>query len=176
MYRYLYILIILLIGAIDFTATFTANAEEKYEDVTASVIVSSTFEVSADVVPIDFGLIDPGETVELYPDRYFNEVRCVSNNGRVWYLKAHCEDLQGAKSDISSTNLKFRVYWTNGDGYYSSDWTSFGDIPVLVYTSGGFDNMGREIKIQFAYKLEPPPGVPAGSYTAIVAYTMTELP
>jgi hypothetical protein len=154
----------------------SSYAEERTEDITASVSVSSTFEISADTIPIDFGVMQSGVPVELYPDRYFNEVRCISNNGRTWYLKVFCQDLQGAHEDIESSNLKFRVYWTDGTGSYSSDWMSFGDFPVLVYTSGGIDSTGREVKIQFVYRLEPPGRATAGHYTALVTYTFTESP
>ena len=157
-------------------ATAIVSAEEKFEDVVASVSINSAFKLAADTIPIDFGVIAPGKAAELYPDRHFNEVKCTSNNGKAWYLKAYCENLTGPAASISKTHLKFKIFWTNGTGYHSSDWTAFGDTPVLVYTSSDMETRGAEIKIQFTYKLEPPAGVPGGNYNAIVTYTMTESP
>ena len=168
---YIFFLVIVLISG-----THLIFAEEEYKDVTASVMVSSTFEVSTEAIPIDFGVIDSGEAVELYPDRYFNEVRCISNHGRTWFLKAACGDLTSPNASISKTHLKIKVFWTNGKGNYSFDWVSFEDVPVLVYTSGDADNTGNEVRMQFKYKLDPLIGVPAGNYGAIVTYTMSEAP
>lgn len=171
--KYLFFIIIFILSI---CICDLANTEEKYKDITVSVVVNSTFKVSADSVPIDFGVVDPSKPVELYPERYFNEVRCASNNGRTWYLKAHCENLTGPSATISKSHFKIKVYRATGKGYYTPDWIPFGDTPVLVYTSSPQDTEGAETKIQFKYKLEPPPGLPSGNYSAVVTYTMTESP
>lgn len=166
---------IIILSAFFIAQTFCAlQADEIFEDITGSVIVGVTFEITGANVPIDFGLIQPEEEVILYPDRYFNEVRCRSNSGKTWYLKAFCKNLEGTFASISSKHLKFRIYRTDGQGTYSTEWMEFSDKPVLIYTSAGNDNLGKEVRLQFVYKFRPPPKVPGGNYTASVSFIMTE--
>ncbi len=152
--------------------------EERFEDVIAAVVVGSTFRLSVDKNRIDFGLIKPGERIEFYPGRYYNQVTALSNNGKTWYLKMSLpHDLQGARGRIiPRQSLKWQVHSTDGQGIKQDGWNSFQQQSTLVYTSGPQDSQGNEVKIRLKYALDTPGDAIAGYYQATIYYTITESP
>ncbi len=168
---------ILLIGIL-FISSSAYAIEERFEDVVATVVVGSVFKLSIDNDHLDFGLIKPGKTVQLYPGRHYNQVAAVSNNGNIWYLKmAVTSGIQGTKGDnIPNDRLKWRVTSVDGDGVAVGDWNSFTDGPVLVYVSGPQDTRGNEVKIYLQYALDVPADATSGNYQAAIFYTITESP
>ncbi len=169
------VIIIIIISLIPLTSF---AYEERLKDLTASVVIGTTFKLSVDNSSMDFGFINPGETYELYPSRYYNEVTCISNTGRTWYVKMSLmEDLRGVKGGtISRANLKWSVDSVEGNGTRVDGWNSFEDIPVLIYTGSVADSMGEPVKIRLKYKLEVPGNASADSYVATILYSMTEMP
>ena len=172
-----YIIIVLIFGF--YITNCPVYAEERYEDVSASVVVASVFQVSVDNTSLSFGSIESGKRIELYPDRYYNQVTCTSNHGKTWHLKMFAPgDLMGlGKRDIiPRESLQWRVSWTNGSGIKKEDWNDFSDTPSLVYMSGPQDNDGSDVYLQLKYALNVPNGITTDNYTAVINYTLTEAP
>ncbi|OGW74969.1 MAG: hypothetical protein A2Z72_07570 [Omnitrophica bacterium RBG_13_46_9] len=175
-----YITIIILLATSLLTTVDAVYAEEKYEDVLASVVVGSVFQVTVDNSSLNFGSAESGQRVELYPDRYYNQATCISNHGKTWYLKMYAQnDLVGASSKyvISRESIEWYVSWTNGSGVKVEGWHNFEeDTPSLVYTSGFEDNYGGEVFLQFKYALTVPGEATSDSYFTVISYTLTESP
>lgn len=154
--------------------------ELKMEDLSASVEVVSTFSLSLDNPNLAFGLITPGQTKILGEGRFFNQVKCRSNSGRPWYVKAQLLSLRSAQRPYSPplSNLKWKIGQTSGSNRTVAqyDFQAFSDAPVLIYTSMGDDNRGKEVELGLQYSLALPPDAPAGEYIGQVVFTMAETP
>lgn len=175
------ILILLVIGGVCLFCNEAKGLEERFEDLSASVEVGGTFGLSLDNPNLAFGLIGPGKTVVLGEGRFLNEVRCRSNSGRTWYLKAHLVSLKLLERDYSldPSNLKFKVVESTGSAPPLSgklDFGGFSHQPLLIYASQGDDNKGKEVTLRFQYSLSCPLDVPAGNYIGSIIFTMTESP
>ncbi len=151
-------------------------ANQDSEDVFASVFVLPNFSIDIDNNYLDFGLVNPGESVTLKPGTYYNSLRCVSNKGTRYYLKIHIlGEIIGPKGNkIPPSSFKWKVYGLSGSGTVITEWQEFSDKPVLVYTSGAEDEMGSEVIIRFQYKLDLPASARGGRYSLKVAYLLTE--
>lgn len=172
------ILILLIIGLLA-TSSMLEAVEEEYEDVVASVVVGSTFKMSIDNDYLSFVNIKPGERLELYSDRNYNQVTAISNHNKPWYLKMSVmgEGLQGPGHNvIPADKLLWKVDDFDGKGVEVEGWQSFQTEPVLVYSSAGDDARGEEVYIRLKYALDAPKDVVAGSYHTTISYTMTETP
>ena len=152
------------------------HADQDTEDVFASVVVLPTFKIEIDNNYLDFGLVNPGESVTLKQGTYYNTIRCVSNKGIKYYVKLHIlGDIIGPKGNkIPPASFKWKVYYSSGSGTPVTKWQEFSDEPVIVYTSGAEDEIGSESKIRFQYKLDLPSSVRGGHYSLKVAYLLTE--
>lgn len=155
---------------------YTCIAEQDTEDLFASVIVLPAFDITIDNNYLDFGLVEPGETVTLKEGAYYNEIKCVSNKGIKYYVKIYMlGEITGSRqTKIPPSSFKWKVYDTSGSGIAVSEWQEFSDKPVLVYTSGLEDEIGNEVVIRFQYKLDLPPKARGGHYSLNVAYMLTE--
>jgi len=154
--------------------------EQKTEDLSASVEVAPVFSLSLDNPNLAFGLIGPDTIKVLGEGRYFNEVRCRSNSGRPWSLKAHLVSLSVLEKDyaLSRSNMKWNVAEHTGSAQPlgKSNFQPFSQDPVLIYTSLGDDNRGKEVILRFQYSLSVPADAPAGEYIGQVIFTMVENP
>ena len=155
--------------------------EERTEDLSASVEVASVFSLDLSKAGLAFNDISPGKTRILGEGRGFNEIRCRSNSGRPWYLKAQVMSLrhvQGA-SDLPVSSLKWKVVDSTGSGEPvggRSDFHEFSEQPALIYASRGDDDRGHEVVLRFQYSLSAPPDALAGTYAGQVVFTMVESP
>ncbi len=152
------------------------RAEQDTEDVFASVVVLPTFKIEVDNNYLDFGLVNPGESVTLKQGTYYNEIGCISNKGLKYYMKLHIlGDIIGSKeSKISPSSFKWRVYDASGSGTAVTEWQEFSNEPVVVYTSGAEDEIGSACRIRLQYKLDLPSSARGGHYSLKVAYLITE--
>ncbi len=151
-------------------------AEEDTKDLFASVIVLPTFDITLDNNYLDFGLVEPGETVTLKEGAYYNEIKCSSNKGVKYYIKTYIlgEIIGSKQTKIPPSSFKWKVYDASGSGIAISEWQEFSDKPILVYTSGLEDEIGSAVVIQFQYKLDLPAKARGGHYSLNVAYILTE--
>lgn len=174
-------LILLLFPACVFFLPLDTQAlEVKLEDLSASVAVAPVFSLSLDNPNLAFGSVKSGETKVLGEGRYFNEVRCRSNSGQSWLLKAQLISLGllERQYSISSSNLKWKVVESTGSGETIGrlEFKEFSEQPLLIYASQGDDNRGKEIVLRFQYSLTAPIEAPAGNYVGQIIFTMTENP
>jgi hypothetical protein len=153
-------------------------AEQRFQDMIASVVVGSTFGLSLDRSSLDFGLVKPGIRIELYPESYYHQITCISNNKKIWYLKVSMPTgITGQGSSIlPKDSLKWQIFGTNGSGAKKEGWESLQDNATVVYASGSTDSQGEEVYIRFRYVLDVPSNVASGNYNAVLVYTMTEIP
>ena len=151
-------------------------AEQDTEDLFASVVVLSTFDVTVDNNYINFGRVEPGESITLQEGAYYNTLKCVSNKGRDYYVKIHLlDDVIGPKGNIiPASSFKWKIYDTTGTGSPVSGWQEFSREPLLVYASSPEDEMGNELMIRFQYKLDLPRKATGGHYDLKVVYMLTE--
>jgi len=151
-------------------------ADQDTEDVFASVVILPTFDIVIDNNYLDFGIVEPGQSVTLKQSRYYNQVTCISNKGIEYFIKIDLlDDIIGPSgTKIPPKNLKWRVYRSTGTGTVVSDWQEFSKNPVLVYTSSSDDMMGTEVNIKFQYRLDLPYDALGGNYSLRVAYIITE--
>lgn len=155
--------------------------EERVEDLSASVEVASVFSLDLSKASLTFNDVSPGKTRILGEGHAFNEVRCRSNSGRPWYLKAQVVSLKHIQGtyDLPISSLKWKVVDSTGRGEPvggRSDFHEFSDQPTLIYASQEDDDRGREVILRFQYSLSAPPDALAGSYVGQVIFTMAETP
>lgn len=159
--------------------TFTQyiGAEQVERDMFAAVTVNPIFTVSLDNADVNFGYVEPGKSVELKPDTYYNTVTCNSNKGKTWHLKLSIlGEVIGPTADIPLDSFKWLVFRAAGDGAAVEGWQPLTEMPLTAYTSAGRDNAGEEVTIQFKYKLDLPGMAAAGNYRTKILYTMTDVP
>jgi hypothetical protein len=168
-------LIIFSAASFIFTAGICA-AEEDTEDLFASVVVLPTFDISIDNNYINFGRVEPGKSITLKEATHYNTLKCVSNKGRDYSVKIHIlDDIIGPKGNIiPASSFKWRIYKTTGTGSAVSGWQEFSKNPLLVYASSREDNTGKELVINFQYKLDLPLNATGGHYALKVVYMITE--
>ena len=161
---------------------FEANAlDEKQETLSVSVEVAPTFGLSLDGSSLSFGSIKPGQSIVLGEDNYYNELRCRSNYGRTWFVKAQL--LTGLKlADknyyLPVSALAWKVVEANSTANPLGEhqFQKFDSQPSLIYISQGDDNKGKEVVLRFQYKLSCPGDAPGGVYFGSIVFTMTETP
>lgn len=150
------------------------------EDLSASVEVGGVFSLSLDNPNLAFGSIGPGKTEVLGEGRFFNELKCRSNSGRTWYLKANLVSLRLLEKEyfLPAANLKWKVVESTGSSQTLGrlDFQEFSDQPILIYVSEGDDNKGKEVILRFQYSLFSPLDAPAGNYAGQIIFTMAESP
>lgn len=154
-------------------------AEQRFQDVVASVVIGATFKLSLDKASLDFGMIKPGKWIELYPERHYHQITCISNNKKTWYLKVSViGDIVGQGGfALPKDSLKWQIFWTNGSGVKKEGWEGLQqDKATVIYSSGPLDGQGEEVYIRLRYALDVPGNVAAGNYNGVLVYTMTESP
>lgn len=175
-------LVLFFCGCFCFLSLFTeATAlEEKVGDLSVSVEVAPVFSLSLDNPNLAFGLVNPGQTKTLGEGRFFNELRCRANSGRVWYLKAQLVSLKvlGKNYSLSPSYLKYRIVDLQGSAkdYARLGFKEFAEQPLLIYTSQGEDSRGREVVLRLQYSLTSAQDAPAGNYVGQIIFTMAESP
>lgn len=155
---------------------YVCNADEDMEDIFASVAVLPVFEINIDNNYLNFGVVNPGDSVTLKEGTYYNTIKCIANKGRKYYVKIHIlNEIVGPKGNkIPSESFKWRIYHTEGRGIAASDWQEFSDEPQIVYTSDEEDEIGKELALRFQYRLDLPGSAIGGHYGLNVAYLLTE--
>ncbi len=152
----------------------------KLEDLSASVEVVPVFSLTLDNPSLTFGLIAPGEKKIIGEGRFFNEIRCRSNSGRPWYLKAQLVSLRVAEKgfEIPFANLKWKISESSGSDQTAArgDFRSFSAEPMVIYSSTGDDLRGKEVVLRFQYLLESPDNAPSGNYVGQIIFTLAENP
>ena len=151
-------------------------ADRDTMDIIASVIVLPTFKIDVDNTYLDFGLVEPGQSVTLKEGAYYNRVRCISNKGINYSVKVIMRgDIVGPRGTaIPPSQLKCRVYRSSGSGTAMTNWQEFLNEPVLIYTASLEDRTGDEVVLELQYRLDLPADAPGGHYILRVAYTLTE--
>lgn len=168
-------------GACVFQGRDAAALEEKFEDLSASVEVAPVFSLSLDNPNLAFGPINSEGTAVLGSGRFFNEIRCRSNSGRPWYLKAHLLSLRHLESNASlpPASLKWKIVESTGQAepmMDAAEFQAFATDPVLMYASQGDDDRGHEVTLRFQYSLTTEADTRAGNYAGQVVFTMAESP
>jgi hypothetical protein len=155
---------------------FIGHAEQETEDVVASVVVLPAFKIDVDNNYLDFGLVNPGESVTLTPQGYYNSIKCLSNKARQYYVKLHIlGDVLGPRgTKIPPASFKWRVYQASGKGEAQQGWREFSNEPFIIYTSAGDDEIGSQNLIRLQYKLDLPASARGGHYSLKVAYLLSE--
>lgn len=172
------VLVISIALSVSITLCQYIYCEQVEKDMFASVVVLPAFKLSLDKANISFGFVKPGETVELYPQTNYNEVKCISNKGNSWYLRLSIVGTIVGPPDanVGIENFKWMVPSAMGDGIVEKGWHSFTEMPAQAYASGPRDSTGEEVRLQFKYKLDLPKNAIGGNYGVNVLYTMTETP
>lgn len=155
--------------------------EERVEDLTASVEVAAVFRLTLDKPNLAFHDVSPGRPKILGESRWFNEIRCRSNSGRPWYLKAQVVSLKHMQGgdDLPLSSLQWKVADFTGSGELvgaASEFHPFSDVPTMIYASRDLDDRGQEVVLRLQYSLATPPDALAGSYAGQVVFTMVENP
>ena len=155
--------------------------EERVEDLSVSVEVAGVFGVEIDQPQVAFNNVSPGTTTIAGEGRDVHELRCRSNAGRPWYLKAHLLSLRHAQTgtDLPAASLQWNIVDSTGSGEPAGgrgQFHPFAEQPVLVYASAGDDQRGREVLLRFQYSLTVPPAAPAGDYLGQLVFTMADTP
>lgn len=100
----------------------------------------------------------------------------------MWYLKVHLLSLTHLESHtpLPPEYLKWKLVESTGAAADllgdRAVFQAFTPEPVLLYTSAGDDNRGREVILRFQYSLTIPPEAPAGNYVGQMVLTMAESP
>lgn len=170
--RYIYALVLLVVPM----AMFSAYADQDTEDIFASVVVNPSFNIEVDNNYLEFGMVEPGQTVTLKGSTYYNTIKCLSNKGIRYTVKLYIlGDVTGPMGNkIDTSYFKWKIYDTDGRGIPVTDWQEFSDKPVTFYTSSLDDEAGREVLIRMQYKLELPASARGGRYNLRAAYIITE--
>ena len=154
--------------------------DERSEDLSASVEVATDFGVDVTQAFLTFPNVSPGQTSALGENRFFNEVKCRSNAGRPWFLKAQLITLKHTDTDQiwPASSLRWKIVGSTGSGSSTglTDFQPFSELPETIYDSSGNDERGRSVVLQFQYSLTPPPDSLAGTYVGQIVFTMTENP
>ncbi|MBI5144381.1 MAG: hypothetical protein HZA30_04875 [Candidatus Omnitrophica bacterium] len=172
--RYIILLILILVTG----AYQRIYCEQVQRDMFASVVVIPTFKISLDNANISFGYTEPGKSVELYPYKHYNELKCISNKGNTWYLKLSVigSVIGPPDTTVKMDSFKWMVSRSTGDGVIEKEWHSFTEYPAVAYTSGLADSTGEEVTLYFKYKFDLPASAKGGNYNLNVLYTMTDIP
>ena len=153
--------------------------EEHFATLTAFVEVAPVFGLTLNNPHLAFQSVTPGKTQVLGEGHFFNEVRCRSNSGRSWHLKAQLISLKHLQQGYAMppAQLRLRVVETTGSAEPTvsrTEFQSFSEQPMLVYSSSGDDNRGRDVALRFQYSLSTPEDAPAGVYVGQIVFTMAE--
>jgi hypothetical protein len=152
------------------------EAEQTETDIYAAVVVNPVFNLTLDNADINFGYVEPGKSVELKADTYYNVVTCNSNKGKRWYLKLSIlGEIAGPTPSISPSSFEWMVFRYEGAGAAAEGWKPFGAEPQVAYQSGGPDDAGGDVTLQFKYRINLPGDALAGYYRVKVLYTMTDV-
>ncbi len=153
-------------------------SEQVQRDMYASVVVAPIFRLSLDNANINFGYAQPGKSVELYPEKPYNEVKCMSNKGKAWYVKVSVigNIIGPRESSVKPDSFKWMVARSKGTGIAEKGWHSFSSLPAQAYACSAEESVGEEVTIRFKYKLDLPPDAQGGIYSLNVLYTMTDIP
>lgn len=163
------------------SATGAAALEERFEDLSASVEVAGVFGVDVTQTSLTFTNVSQNKTTILGEGSFYNQVKCRSNYGRRWYLKAQLIELRHTSTNrtLPVSALKWKIVGSTGSGQPSGsrgDFQAFSQEPSVIYESQGDDNRGREVALQFQYSLTPPSSSLAGTYVGQIIFTMVEAP
>ena len=153
--------------------------EERITDLSASVEVAPVFRLSLDRPHLAFGPVTSEKPVILGQGGFFQEIRCRSNSGQPWHLKAQLVSLKHLErgSDLPPSSVKWNVAEAVGSGEPAGGagiFQSFSDEPVVMYAGAGDDRRGREVVLRLQYSLTIPPEASAGTYVGEIIFTMTE--
>ena len=152
--------------------------QEQFEDLSATVEVGGVFGLDVPQTFLAFHNLSPGET-RMLGEGQPHEVRCRSNSGRPWYLKAQVISLRDTATGraLAVSYLKWRIIDSTGDGSTTGgEFREFTEQSSLIYASHGLDEKGREVVLKFQYSLTSPPTAIAGTYVGQIIFTMAENP
>ena len=114
----------------------TFALEERSEDLSASVEVASDFGVDATQAFLTFPNVSPGKTSTLGENRFFNEVKCRSNAGRPWFLKAQLVTLKHTDTNhtLPPSSLRWKIVGSTGSGSSAglTDFQPFSELPETI--------------------------------------------
>ena len=173
---------VVLAGALAAVSVASGRAsalDERFSDLPASVEVAQVFTLSLDNDHLAFGHVTPSATIVLGGEGYYHEVRCRSNTGRAWYVKAQLLSLNHLESPyaLPPGSLKWRLAEAaGGRSTRSRDFQSVAAEPVLIYASEGDEAAGAPVALRLQYSLTAPPDAPAGVYAGQLLFTMAESP
>ena len=161
-------------------ASPVAALEETFQDLDLSVEVAPVFTLSLDNSALTFGAVSPNTTMVLGRERFFNELRCRSNSGHLWYVKAHLVSLasvQHAQYTLPPDSLRWRVVESTGaPQVFSTEFQPFSTTPSVLYIGQPEDADGREVILRLQYSLTTSLNSPAGSYAGQLVFTLAEEP
>lgn len=173
-------MILATVGAA-FAASPAIAFEERLEDFSVSVEVAEVSELSLTESHLAFRQVLPGEPQVLGEGRYHNQLRCRSNSGRPWYLKARVASLRHLPSQdpMPASYLKWSAVditghgaTAGGDGHFQE----FSEQPTLMYAGQGDDLRGREVVLSLQYSLTVPPTARSGSYAGDIIFSLEPAP
>jgi len=155
--------------------------EQEFEDLSASVEVAGVFSLSLSKAELFFTDMTPGEAKVLGEEGHFHEIRCRSNSGSPWSVKAEVTSLAhvDGKADLPPSSMAWRVVQSTGSGEgigEGREFRPFAEGPVLIYVSGGDDDRGQPVTLRLQYRLLLPPQAWAGTYVGRLVFTMSEAP
>lgn len=154
-----------------FSYGISAQASEQDRPLTASVTVSSIFNMSISSAMIDFGTVDPGSTTA----EKTVTISCTTNNNRPWGLALRAQQpFTFQEREIPAENFNWRIGVQKGSGSPAPA-GKMSLASTNVYKAGMNDQITRApVEITLNMSVTVPPGQMAGRYTTVLTLSMAE--
>lgn len=148
-----------------------AFATQQYANMDATVGVNPVFVMSVNPSTINFGSVDPGTSTE---ERQLT-VSCVTNNNNPWSVSVRVvSEFTSGTFTIPNENFNWRGSstgsgrWNSGDGRMSTTPFTFYEASASEYITT------PKVDLNMFLSIDVPQGQAAGTYSTILALTMTE--
>jgi len=163
--------IVLFLALISLIQIHPIYASEKDTPVTATVTVSSIFNMSLDSTMIDFGTVEPGSASQ----RKSLTISCLTNNNKPWVISMNSQGpLSYDRYEIPNSNFKWEAALRRGSGTVTSS-GEMDTTPRNIYLAGMVDYITEEpVDVTLSMYVNVPHGQVAGQYRTIVTLTMYE--
>jgi hypothetical protein len=135
----------------------------------------AAFDITTDLTHINFGSVNPGETIGDIPVQGLN-VTCTSDQGNQWFLRIYTET-PFRHDENPGMIISDEDFW-----WYGVDTTGAGTLVTTeedmtsektIYTSTATEG-ANGIGITVKFKLRVPKDIQSGAYSTRMIFTLTE--
>ena len=161
----------LIVTFVFFSFGLSVQASEQDRPLTASVTVSSVFNMSVSSAMIDFGTVDPGSTTA----EKTVTISCMTNNNRPWGIALRAQQpFAFQEREIPAENFNWRIGVQKGSGSPAPA-GKMSLASTNVYRAGMNDHITKApVEITLNMSVTVPPGQMAGRYTTVLTLSMAE--